>query len=140
MDLWPVLRFWPRRKNGHFSVPALRFASVVSQGHFFGYLDHLTEFHKKMKNKGTAQNWQNFAFRQISLKRCLYVKNWRKRFFLLQFWSQIGTPRYQNVIISPFLGHFLAKISFLGIYLWNGASISKVEESKMHFIFDFSPR
>ena len=53
MDLWPVLRFWPRRKNGHFSVPALRFASVVSQGHFFGYLDHLTKFHKKLKNKGT---------------------------------------------------------------------------------------
>ena len=35
MDLWPVLRFWPRRKNGHFSVPALRFASVVKSGSFF---------------------------------------------------------------------------------------------------------
>ena len=28
MDFWPDLRFCPRRKNGRFSVPALRFASV----------------------------------------------------------------------------------------------------------------
>ena len=83
MDLWPVLRFWPRRKNGHFSVPALRFASVVSQGHFFGDPVNLTEFHRNfLKNKGTcpseaptAQNRPNFAFSQISLKQCLYVKN-----------------------------------------------------------------
>ena len=81
MDFWPVLQFWLQRKNGRFTVPTLRFGSV--QGHFFGDPDHLTEFHqKKLKNKGTfpseaptAQNRQNFAFRQISLKRCLYVKN-----------------------------------------------------------------
>ena len=73
-----------RRKNGRFSVPTMRFASVVSQGNFFGGPDHLTKFHRffLLKNMGTfpseaptVQNRQNFAFRQISLKRCLYVKN-----------------------------------------------------------------
>ena len=54
MDFWPVLWFWPQRKNGRFTVPSLRFGSVVSQGHFFGDPDHLTEFHGEfLKNKGT---------------------------------------------------------------------------------------
>ena len=54
--------------------------------------------------------------------------------FFFRFRSQVATPRYQNVIFGPFLGHFFAQISFFGIYLWNGASTSKVEESGMHFL------
>ena len=42
MDFWPVLQFWLQRKNGRFTVPTLRFGSVVSQGHFFGDPNHLT--------------------------------------------------------------------------------------------------
>ena len=54
MDFWPVLQFWLQRKNGRFTVPTLRFGSVVSQGHFFGDPDHLTEFHRNfLKNKAT---------------------------------------------------------------------------------------
>ena len=46
---------------------------------------------------------QNFAFWQISLKRCLYVKNWRKwAAVFLRFRSWGGPPRYQNVIFGRF--------------------------------------
>ena len=63
MDLWPVLRFWPRRKNVRFSVPTLKFCSIVSQDHFFGDSDHLTEVastqaHKFKRLRGHA-DFQN---------------------------------------------------------------------------------
>ena len=62
---------------------------------------------------------QNFAFWQISLKRCLYVKNWRKRAAVfLRFRSWGGPPRYQNVIFGPFLGDFE---SFLVLFRSFGA-------------------
>ena len=41
MDLWPILRFWPWRKNGRFSIPTLRVGSIVSQGHFLGDPDQV---------------------------------------------------------------------------------------------------
>ena len=134
-----ILRFWPRHKNGRFSVPTLRIGSVLSRDYFLGDPDHLTKFHpKKLKNRGTfpsvvgiGQNRQNFALRQISLKRSLYVKNWRKRiaFFFFNFGHGWGPP---NIKMS-FLGHFLAQISFLGIYLWNGRTMSINEEMRTTF-------
>ena len=39
-----------------------------------------------------------------------------------------------------FVTSFGAKISLFGRYLWNGASTSKIEESGLHFFFDFGPR
>ena len=103
-----TMQVGPLGKIGCFFVPTLRNDSVVSQGHFFGDPDNLTEFHRKfLKNKGTcpseaptAQNRQNFAFSQISLKRCLYVKNWRKQaavFFAISLLA---------FFFGPFLGHF----------------------------------
>ena len=107
-----ILRFWPRHKNGRFSVPTLRIGSVLSRDDFLS--DHLTKFHPKiLKNRGTfpsevgiGQNRQNFALRQISLKRSLYIKKLKKEdcIFCLQFWSWVGTSQYQNVIFGTFLG------------------------------------
>ena len=91
-----------KRKNVRFSVHTLRFGSVVSQGHFFGDPDSLTKFHR------------NF----LENNKCLYVKNWRKRTtFYSRFRSQVGTPRFQNVIFGPFwaiLGQFWAFLGHLG--------------------------
>ena len=47
---WPILQFWPLRKNGPFSVPTLRFGSIVKSGSFFLW---------------PGPSDQNFAFRQV---------------------------------------------------------------------------
>ena len=62
MDFGPILRFWPRRKNGRFSVPTLRIGAIVSQGHFFGAPD--TPCYKKsiLGSKWTISGI-NFFFR-----------------------------------------------------------------------------
>ena len=122
------------------------------------------------------------GFWQISLKRSVYVKNWRKlNAFVFDFGSRwvlpkisrapwdslgpsrtpLGGPRWgidifetvalfqklkkvnyiffsvlgkypQSVIFGPFVRHFVAKISFGGIYLSNGRSMLKIEESGLH--------
>ena len=47
------------------------------------------------------------------------------------FFSVLG--KYpQSVIFGPFVRHFLATISFGGIYLSNGRSMLKIEESGLH--------
>ena len=54
------------------------------------------------------------CFWQISLKRCLYVKSWRKRTTFFLFWSRVGPPEHRIVPLRPYLGHFEARNWHIG--------------------------
>ena len=114
LDFGTILRFWPQRKNGPFSVLSLRTRTIWPN-----FIKIWVIFPSEV---GTVQNGQNFALRQISLKRSLYVKIWRKQTTF--FNTVLGTRQSQNVNIMSFSWHFLANISLWGIYLWNGCSTS----------------
>ena len=87
--------------------------------------------------RGNRQKSPKFRFEaNISETVALHKKLKKEDYaFFFLFWSREGTPNFKMWI----LWHFLAKISFWGIYTWNGRSSSKVEESGLHF-FSISVR
>ena len=146
MGFWTKIGFLKRAHSMPDHVPAITVKSCENKKVRFGFWDHFAILAPTQKRPvltlrtrtiwpnfikiwgifpsevGTVQNGQNFALRQISLKRSLYVKIWRKQTTF--FNTVLGTRQSQNVNIMPFSWHFLANISLWGIYLWNGCSTS----------------
>ena len=146
MGFWTKIGFLKRALSTPDHVPAITVKSCENKKVRFGFWDHFAILAPTQKRPvltlrtrtiwpnfikiwgifpsevGTVQNGQNFALRQISLKRSLYVKIWRKQTTF--FNTVLGTRQSQNVNIMSFSWHFLANISLWGIYLWNGCSTS----------------